>query len=64
MEIEWLSNEEAAEVLGIKPRTLDNWCTNGKIPYYRPGAKRRFKREDLDAFIESTRHEAQGGGNG
>ena len=48
---------EAANYLAIKPRTLDVWRSTKRvqIPFVRVGAAIRYRRIDLDAFIESRR---------
>lgn len=50
-----LTKTEAAELLGIAPRTLDEWRKAKAIAcIVRPGFV-RFLRSDLDAFINSHR---------
>lgn len=50
-----LTKAEAAEFLGIAPRTLDEWRKEKAIACIeRPGFV-RFLRSDLDAFINSHR---------
>jgi len=52
MNIEWLTVEEAARHLKIKPRTLLRWARQGKVKGFAlSGSRRRvwrFRREDLD----------------
>lgn len=55
--IQWLGTKEAAERLGITPRTLYKLADEGKLPMYRMGRVFRLKQEDVDAFIETTRVE-------
>ena len=49
----WMSPAEAADYLGISPRTLRNYISEGKLPAYRLGGKRtmRIDRADLDALL-------------
>ena len=49
--------EEAAEILKIKPRTLRQWVTDGKINAFRIGDRGliRIHEEDLQAFIDRAR---------
>ena len=50
----WISIEEAAEYLGIKPVTLRCWIRNGKdVPAQKIGKKWKFKRSELDAWVKS-----------
>ena len=52
-----LSNQEAAAYLGIKPNTLTIWRTTKRfeIPYIQIGRKIRYKKSDLDIFLEQHR---------
>ena len=50
---------EAAEYLGIKPRTLKKWRHERRIPYYRLGhVSCVLDVRDLDAFLARRRVEA------
>jgi diguanylate cyclase (GGDEF)-like protein/excisionase family DNA binding protein len=53
---ETLSIAEAARVLGVHPNTLRAWSDAGRIRSYRINARgdRRFRRTDLDAFLDAT----------
>ncbi|HEX2851398.1 MAG TPA: helix-turn-helix domain-containing protein [Acidimicrobiales bacterium] len=53
--IRWLGTTEAAERLGVVPRTLYRMIDEGQIPAYKMGRVLRLKESDLDAFLESTR---------
>ena len=48
---------EAAELLGVVPRTLYRLIDEGQIPAYKMGRVIRMKAEDLDEFLESMRVE-------
>jgi len=50
-----LNKAQAAEVLRVTKRTVDNWMRRGFIPYYRIGRMISFRREDLLKAIESCR---------
>ena len=52
---EWLGTTEAAERLGIVPRTLYRMIDEGQIPAYKMGRVLRVKVSDLEAFLETTR---------
>jgi len=49
-----LDTKEAARYLGLAPETLVNWrCTKQyDLPYCKVGRLVRYRREDLDAFLE------------
>ena len=56
---EWLTANEAARYLKVKPRTLLLWVRQGKVKAFAlSGTKRRvwrFRREDLDTtLLESS----------
>ncbi len=52
---EWLGSKETAEVLGISLRTIYRLVDDGQLPAYQIGRVIRFKRDEVEAFIESTR---------
>jgi excisionase family DNA binding protein len=52
-----LSVEEASEYLGIKKPTLYAWAKCGKIPHFRLNSLLRFKKGDLDHWIEGRKME-------
>jgi excisionase family DNA binding protein len=47
-----LSISEAAERLGIRKNTLYEWVVQRKIPYIKVGRLVKFRKEDLEAWIE------------
>jgi len=53
--VKWLTANEAAQYLRVKPRTLLLWVRQGKVPAYAlSGTRRRvwrFRREDLDSTV-------------
>ena len=56
-EIHWLSTGEAAERLGITPRTLYRFIDEGQVAAYRFGRVIRLKASDVDVFIDACRIE-------
>lgn len=47
-----LSNEEAAEYLGLKSATLNKWrCYGEGPPFIKVGRLVRYRLSDLDAFL-------------
>lgn len=56
---------EAAEQLGVHTNTVRRWSSRGLLRAYRIGPRgdRRFRQEDIDAFVASV-GETQGNGNG
>ena len=57
-----LDKRQAAKLIGIHPRTLDLWQNQRRIPFIKLGPGRRglvrFRRADLEAFLQSHRVEA------
>ena len=51
----WMGVPEAAEYLGIMPRTPYRHIDLGEIPAFRSGAGLRIRKEDVDAFLEAHR---------
>jgi len=56
-EIRWLSTGEAADRLGITPRTLYRFIDEGQVAAYRFGRVIRLKVTDVDIFIDACRIE-------
>ena len=54
---DWLTSEEAAEYLQVHVNTVRRWAREGTIPAAKLGNRGgfRFRREDLDAFLETRR---------
>jgi excisionase family DNA binding protein len=54
-----LSRREAARLLGVSESTLAGWKCNGRgsIPCVKIGRLVKYRRADLDAFIERQRVE-------
>jgi excisionase family DNA binding protein len=53
----WLTSQEAAEYLQVHQETMRRWAREGAIPSAKLGNRGgfRFKREDLDRFLEQRR---------
>lgn len=48
----WISIDDAAEYLGVKPVTIRDWIRKGKdIPAHKIGKQWKFKCSELDAWI-------------
>lgn len=54
-----LTPEQAAAVLGLRPKTLANWRVQGveKLPFRRIGGAVRYQYGDLLGFIETRKRE-------
>jgi excisionase family DNA binding protein len=54
-EPQWLTLGEAARYLGVAQSTIRKWSDTGRVrAFYTPGRHRRYRREDLDAFLEGS----------
>lgn len=54
--IVWMTRQEAADYLGVRAQTLAVWASTHRynLRFFKVGAKSvRYKRSDLDAFLES-----------
>ena len=51
----WLTRREAADYMGVHPRTLANWAAAGRGPRYsKPsGSSCMYRLDDLDAYLQS-----------
>lgn len=55
----WINSKQLAQHLGISTTAVGNLRIN-KIPYYKIGGRILYKKQEIDEFIERTRH--KGGG--
>src|SRR5881392_3336234 len=54
-ENDWLTLGQAAKFLGVAQSTIRKWSDLGRVPaFYTPGGHRRYKRIDLEAFLERS----------
>ena len=65
MHTDWLTAEEAAQYLKVKPRTLLKWARESRIPAHPlSGLKRRiwsFLKLELDAILSQSSAEPADG---
>jgi len=55
---DWLSLSEVAGRLGVHPSTVRSWSDQGHLPAHRTqGGHRRFRRSDVDLWIQTHREE-------
>jgi excisionase family DNA binding protein len=57
MDNQFLTVQEVSEYLHIKPATLYSKVGGGEIPHYKVGRLVRFKREDIDRWMEDHRQD-------
>jgi len=54
-EPDWLTLGQAAKYLGVAQSTIRKWSDQGRVPaFYTPGGHRRYRRSDLDLFLERS----------
>ena len=54
-EPDWLTLGQAAKFLGVAQSTIRKWSDQGRVPaFYTPGGHRRYRRGDLEEFLERS----------
>ena len=54
-EPDWMTLGQAAKYLGVAQSTIRKWSDQGRLPaFYTPGGHRRYRRNDLEAFLERS----------
>jgi excisionase family DNA binding protein len=52
---EWLTLGQAAKYLGVAQSTMRKWSDVGRVAaFYTPGRHRRYRRSDLDQFLDRS----------
>lgn len=52
---DWLTLGQAATYLGVAQSTIRKWSDAGQVPtFYTPGGHRRYRRDDLAAFLSRS----------
>jgi excisionase family DNA binding protein len=54
LEMELLSAEDVAELMGVKETTIWRWCREGNLPCLKVGKHWRVRREALEAFLRRS----------
>jgi excisionase family DNA binding protein len=54
-EPDWMTLGQAAKFLGVAQSTIRKWSDLGRVPaFYTPGGHRRYRRSDLETFIQRS----------
>ena len=53
----WLTLQQIANYLQMSTSSIYKMAQAGKIPTYKVGRQWRFKREEIDEWVEKTRKE-------
>jgi excisionase family DNA binding protein len=62
-EPEWLTLGQAAKFLGVAQSTIRKWSDQGRVPaFYTPGGHRRYRRRDLEMFVDRSGPTGQASG--
>jgi len=62
-EPEWLTVGQAARFLGVAQSTIRKWSDQGRVPaFYTPGGHRRYRRRDLETFVDRSGPSGHSGG--
>jgi excisionase family DNA binding protein len=57
-----INYREAAELLGVKPHTVQIWTSQKRIPHIKLGGRAvRYDRDELDKWVASQHVEPVGG---
>ena len=63
VEPEWLTLGQAAKFLGVAQSTIRKWSDQGRVPaFYTPGGHRRYRRRDLELFVDRSGPSGKPGG--
>ena len=61
-ETDWLTLGQAARYLGVAQSTIRKWSDSGRVRAFKtPGRHRRYRRDDLDAFLKRSAPELHAG---
>ena len=58
--VTWMNTAEASEYLSISKGRLLNLVSQGVIPVYKLGRSNRYRKEELDEILLSTRKAPRG----
>jgi len=52
---DYITEKQAAVLVGLSWTTLRRWreMGNTKFPYYKPGGRIRYKRTEVEAYMEA-----------
>lgn len=60
---EWLTLGQAAKYLGVAQSTMRKWSDSGRVSaFYTPGGHRRYRRSELDQFLDRSGRAPSGTG--
>ena len=57
----YIDKLEVGQRMSLRPRTVDQWMKQGRLPYYKLGRAVRFKWSEVQAHLAPTLREARRG---
>ncbi len=51
-----LNSFDVQKILRISSRTLQNYRSSGKLPFYKPGKITLYRREDVEKLLKASKH--------
>ena len=51
---EYLSRQQVADLLKVKPQTITNWTTQERLKAHLVGGKRLYPKTEVMAFLKTT----------
>jgi nitrogen PTS system EIIA component len=55
-----LTARELGDLLGFAPGTIVDWAERGTVPAFKLGGRLRFRRSEVEAWLEQRRLERAG----
>ena len=60
MQVQLITARQAADMLGVTPKTVWLWANTGIIPYVQlPGRNKKYDKRDIEALISKHKHRAK-----
>ena len=56
---DFLTKKQAAKLLNRHPVTINRYCEQEKLTYYQIGSRKMFLHEDIEKFLEESKHNAK-----
>ena len=52
---DYISRQDAADILGVSLHTLNAWTKDGKVPAYRIGSRVRYIRSEVESSLKKIK---------
>jgi excisionase family DNA binding protein len=53
--VKFFTAKELSQYLNVKPKTIYSWVNKGEIPHYRIGKTIRFRKDEIEKWLEEKR---------